>query len=238
MSRIALSQVWLSYRPRGMRGERKAERWALRDVSVEVAAGECVAVIGANGSGKSTLLRVAAGVYSPNRGVATRPARTGAVLDLAVANNRELSGYRALEVYAALDGMTGAQWRRMADQVAEATWLSDAVLRQALSSYSLGMLLRLQFALATVGQRDALVVDEVLAAADDAYRTWAVQRISKAVDLGMSVMIASHDESLVTAIANQVVVLEEGTVSFRGSVKAGFRHHREHLRTDAEEHSA
>lgn len=236
MTGIALTDVWLSYRPRGTRGERQAERWALRDVSVDAAAGECVAIIGANGSGKSTLLRVAAGVYSPNRGTTNRPARTAAVLDLTVSNNRELSGYRALEVYAALDGASGTQWRRMADEVVQATWLPDAVLQQALSSYSLGMLLRLQFALAIVGQRDALVVDEVLAAADDAYRTWALQRVRHAIDLGMAVMIASHDESLVSQIANRVIVLDQGKVAFRGTVERGFHHQR--VSTDASQHRA
>ncbi|HSJ96173.1 MAG TPA: ATP-binding cassette domain-containing protein, partial [Myxococcota bacterium] len=49
-------------------GVRYGERWALRDVSFEVAAGEVVALLGPNGAGKTTLLSVLAGLFAPQEG--------------------------------------------------------------------------------------------------------------------------------------------------------------------------
>ena len=89
MAIIELDEVWLSYRPRGERGEREAPRWALRDISLSVAAGECVGVLGANGSGKSTLLRVIAGIFTPTRGSARLAPSIGCVLDLTLGLNRD-----------------------------------------------------------------------------------------------------------------------------------------------------
>lgn len=230
MSVIEMSGVWLSYRPRGTRGQRKAPAWALRDVDLEVPAGECVALIGANGSGKSSLLRVAAGVFRPSRGVATVAPETALVLDLTLGLNRDLSGYQALEVYAAVDGITGRRWQALREEVVAATHLTDRVLRHALSSYSLGMLLRLQFALAVAERRPALVVDEVLAAADSSYRSLAIGQIEAATDRGAAVLIASHDSSLIRALAQRAVILSDGAVVFDGPVSEGLRRYAKSMR--------
>ena len=87
---------------------------ALRDVSLEVRAGELVALIGANGAGKSTLLRAIAGLLAPTAGrvavdgrdvtgqapeallragVALVPERRRIFRDLTVLDNLELGGY-------------------------------------------------------------------------------------------------------------------------------------------------
>lgn len=223
MNVIELSDVWLSYRPRGSRGQRQAAVWALREIDLTVGAGECVALVGSNGSGKSTLLRVAAGIFEPSRGRVLRARETGAVLDLTIGVNRDLSGYQALEVYAAVDGINGARWRQIRDEVAAATWLDPQVLERSLSTYSLGMLLRLQFALAITYQRDALVVDEVLAAADGTYRAWACERILEARDRGAAVLMASHDPDLAKALAKRVVILDKGQIRYDGPVVRGLQ---------------
>src|SRR5512139_21580 len=65
---------------------------ALRDVSLSVAAGERVALIGANGAGKTTLLRVMAGIFEPNAGVVTSRGRISPVFDMFLGIDNELSG--------------------------------------------------------------------------------------------------------------------------------------------------
>jgi ABC-type polysaccharide/polyol phosphate transport system ATPase subunit len=223
MSVIAMADAWLSFRPRGDRGQRQAAVWALREVNLDIAAGECVAVMGPNGCGKSTLLRVAAGIYQPDRGQVIRPANTAGVLDLTMGQNRELSGYQALELFAALDGKTASQWRSIRPTVIESTKLPAAGLERALSTYSLGMLLRLQLALALCEGRDALVLDEVLAAADSSYRHAAVEQVRQLIDNGVAVLLASHDTSLIRDLAQRVVVIERGEIIYDGTVTAGIQ---------------
>jgi ABC-type polysaccharide/polyol phosphate transport system ATPase subunit len=222
MAAISLDGVWLEYRPRGSRGRREAARWALRDISLEIDAGERVGVIGANGSGKSTLLRLAVGIFSPDRGEARVPQLAGAVLDLTAGQNRDLSGFQALEVYAAIDGMPGPVWRQQRDAIVAATRLDSEVLSQSLSTYSLGMLLRLHFAVVTVGHRDAIAVDEVMSAADETYREWAMSELARFAENGAAIVLASHDDDLLRQHADRVVVLDQGTVQFIGSPDAAF----------------
>ena len=68
-----------------VRGRRRtgppAERWALRDVDLELGRGESLAVIGPNGSGKSTLLRIVAGISRPTTGRLSVEGRVAAIGD-------------------------------------------------------------------------------------------------------------------------------------------------------------
>lgn len=223
MAVIELSETWLSFRPRGAKGQREAAVWALRGVNLEVNAGECVAVMGPNGCGKSTLLRVAAGIYRPTRGTVVQPRKTAAVLDLSMGLNRDLSGYQVLELLAAIDGQSASQWRAILPSIIEATRLTPKTLERALSTYSLGMVLRLQVALALCERNDALVLDEVLAAADSSYRSWITDQIKQQIDDGVAVLLASHDMSLVRGLAKRVVVIERGEVVHDGAVRSGIQ---------------
>jgi ABC-type polysaccharide/polyol phosphate transport system ATPase subunit len=83
------------------------------------------------------------------------------------------------------------------------------------------MLLRIQLALAIAERREALVIDEVLAAADGEYRAWATGQIRAQADDGAAVLIASHDAALTRSLAQRVVVLERGAVAFSGPVSEG-----------------
>ena len=221
MNAVEFADVWLSYRPRGPRGQRRAAVWALRDVNLSIGRGERVAVVGPNGSGKSTMLRLAAGVFEPTQGHVLRASQAAAVLDLTSGMNRDLSGSQVLDVYAALDGVSSLQWKHLKPRVIDATRLEPSALEHSLSTYSLGMLLRLQFGLAICQHRDLFVLDEVLSAADDAYRTWAVEQLIDATDGGTALLFTSHDERLIRSLAEKVVVLFRGAVAFEGSVEEG-----------------
>ncbi|HEU0335109.1 MAG TPA: ATP-binding cassette domain-containing protein, partial [Gaiellaceae bacterium] len=68
------------------------EVWALRDVSLEVAPGEAVGLVGRNGSGKSTLLRVVAGIIKPTSGRVAVGGRVGSLLELGAGFHPDFTG--------------------------------------------------------------------------------------------------------------------------------------------------
>lgn len=147
-ARLTVSKVWKSYRRHPV----------LRDVSLDVAAGESVAVVGENGSGKSTLLRVCAGLLAPDDGGVKVSGRVGycpqtpGVLDLLTA-----------EEHLVLFGLVAGLGRAEAlDQggalLAELGFRADSgTVAGALSG---GARQKLNLALALLGEPDVLLLDE------------------------------------------------------------------------------
>ena len=74
--------------------EQKEVFWALNNISLSIAPGETVGLIGKNGSGKSTMLKIIAGILTPTSGKVSLPpkARIGAMIELGVGFDSELTG--------------------------------------------------------------------------------------------------------------------------------------------------
>ena len=93
-----------------VRGFRKLkvqeEFWALQDVSLEVAAGEMVGVIGRNGAGKSSLLRLVGGIGQPDKGRIVVEGRLGALIELGAGFHPELTGRENVYMNGVISGLT------------------------------------------------------------------------------------------------------------------------------------
>ena len=107
---------------RATRPERQDRReiWALHDVSLEIAEGEAVGIIGRNGSGKSTLLKLIAGIYRPTSGrlLVRRDARIGTMIELGGGFHPELSGRENVYLNASVYGLDRTEVDRIYDAVA------------------------------------------------------------------------------------------------------------------------
>ncbi|HEX4888994.1 MAG TPA: ATP-binding cassette domain-containing protein, partial [Alphaproteobacteria bacterium] len=89
------------------------EKLAVQDISLKLAAGQVLGVIGRNGAGKSTLLKLVMGVVLPDQGSVSLNGRVTGLLELGTGFNPELPGYENIAFNAALLGMTPAE---VADQ--------------------------------------------------------------------------------------------------------------------------
>ena len=118
---------------------------ALRDVSIEVRAGERVGLIGRNGSGKSTLLKLIAGVLQPTLGSVRVEGSVQSMLELGVGFNPDFTGRENILLHGSLLGL---HRREIFDRFPEITAFAEIgeFMDRPLKHYSSGMVLRLAFA--------------------------------------------------------------------------------------------
>lgn len=198
-------------------GPRHELRWALQDVSFEIAPGEAFAIVGTNGSGKSTLLKLIAGTTSTTTGTIEVNGNVSALLELGLGFHPEFTGRQNAIMAASLRGMSST---RLAERMHEIEAFADIgdFIDQPVRTYSSGMQARLAFSVATVVRPDVLIVDEALAVGDRFFSHKCMGRIRDFVDQGTALLFVSHDPAAVKALCRRALLLEKGRVLEIGEV--------------------
>lgn len=189
--------------------------WALREVSLSVAGGEAVGLIGHNGSGKSTLLRMIAGIFVPTSGTVRVAGKAGGLFELAAGFNPELSGLDNISLSGALMGYSRHEVTRRTPDIIEFSELGEFI-DVPVKTYSSGMALRLGFAVASAFEPEALLVDEVLAVADEHFQRKAYRRLRELRDRGHAVVVVSHEMAAIHDLCPRAVWLDGGRVCADG----------------------
>jgi lipopolysaccharide transport system ATP-binding protein len=205
--------------------DRGRVRWALRDVSLELAAGRSLGVVGHNGAGKSTLLRLLSGLGRPTRGTVSVDPDSASVLNLGAAFDLESSGRENAYTGALVGGMDRAEARRLVPAVlrfAELEDFADAPVR----TYSDGMRLRLAFGVVAESRPRLLALDEVLSVGDLAFRRKCEDRIAEMRDLGTSLVLVSHSLDDIVRTCDQAAWLHHGAIRATGAVDAVLEEYR------------
>ena len=184
-------------------GPARARHQVLFDVDISVPAGQCVAIIGASGSGKSTLTRILLGLETPDGGDvryrgASIEGRAGAP-QLRVL--RDESGIVYQNPFASLD--------------------PDEIMWRYPMDLSGGQAQRVAIARAIVTGPSVLLADEAMSAIDVAARVQILDAFAaiRARNPRMAMLFVSHDLGVVQHIADRVLVLHEGRVVERGTVR-------------------
>lgn len=207
-----------------VRGRYKAaeRRRILKNVSLTVDAGERVGIIGANGSGKSTLLKVIAGILRPNAGEVRIDGSVAPLIELGAGFDPELSLYDNIVLYGVLLGHGAARMAKRADEILAFAELADQrdVPAKTLSS---GLLARLGFAVATDVRPDILLLDEVFAVGDEAFRQKSYARIQGYTSDRTAVLIVSHDLAFMEQWCSRTICVQNGRIAFDGNPAAAIR---------------
>src|SRR6516165_6223017 len=164
---------------------------ALRNINVNLKPGDRLGLIGRNGAGKSTLLRVLAGIYHPTIGTVQCHGSRVPLTDIQVGYEEEATGREMILIRGLLLGLTRAEIKAKAAEIAEFTELGE-FLDLPMRTYSSGMALRLLFSIATSIDADILLMDEWISAGDQAFIKKADQRLQTIVDRAHILVIASH----------------------------------------------
>src|SRR3954451_12518201 len=197
------------------RGRIDATIWAMRDVSFEVPEGAGVGVIGRNGAGKTTLLKLISRVTWPTSGRVSVAGRVVSLIELGAGFHPELTGRENVYLGGGLFGLSRRDIDRRFDdieQVAEVKRLIDTPMKR----YSSGLYARLGFAVAIYSDPDVVLVDEVLAVGDAAFRRRALEALRRLIAEGKTVLFISHDMWNVRRLCSDILWMEDGGVRAYG----------------------
>jgi lipopolysaccharide transport system ATP-binding protein len=205
-------------------GDQLEEFWALRDVNFEIKAGELVSIIGRNGAGKTTLLKILSRITEPTTGRVEVKGRVNSLLEVGTGFHPELSGRENIFLNGAILGMSRSEMRRRFDEIVEFSGV-EKFIDTPVKRYSVGMYVRLAFAVAAHLEAEILVIDEVLAVGDAEFQTRCLNRMSEVAGSGRTVLFVSHNFAAVAALTRRSIVLQGGRLSFDGPVEAGLAHY-------------
>ena len=181
---------------------------ALRNINIQAAPGDCVALLGRNGAGKTTLLRIAAGLSRPAKGTVTINGGIG-WLGHGIGVYEELSAYENLVVFGQLHGLpdpkkTAHSWleRTGLDRVA------DALVRE----FSRGMRQRLAVARAFLHEPQVVLFDEPFTSLDDRAIALLQSLFAEAIGKGRTVIMSTHQLREAMELSTHVVMLQRGSM--------------------------
>ena len=207
---------------------RDNEFWAVRGVSLSVKRGETLGLIGHNGAGKTTLLRMLNGLIKPDQGRIEIKGRMQALIALGAGFNPVLSGRENIYINASVLGFSKSQIDGLYDQIVDFSGLEEFI-DMPVQSYSSGMAVRLGFSVAAHLEPDILLVDEVLAVGDLAFKTKCQTRIQDLRDCGVAIILVSHNLHTISHVCNRAITFEKGRVIFEGDTDQAIDAYRESL---------
>lgn len=195
---------------------RPSEFWALNGVSIEIRRGECLGLIGRNGAGKTTLLKLLNGLIKPDSGRIEMRGRVGALIALGAGFNPILSGRENIYVNASVLGMSRKEISAHLDEIIDFAEIADFI-DSPVQNYSSGMQVRLGFAIATAIDPDVLLLDEVLAVGDAAFRNKCYRRIAS-MRRKAAIVFVSHNMEQVSRVCGLGMVLASGRTQYVGHI--------------------
>lgn len=190
---------------------------ALKNISLEIRAGERVGLLGHNGAGKSTFLKMAAGLYPISSGQRIIEGTVRALFDLSLGFEPDATGRENILYRGLLLGLSPRLLREIEEEVVAFADLGEFI-DYPIKTYSAGMQVRLAFAISTAVGGDILLLDEVMGAGDAMFMAKAKKRMLDLVERAKILILASHDFSALQNICQRGIVFYHGEIVFDGEI--------------------
>jgi ABC-2 type transport system ATP-binding protein len=191
------------------RKTRPGEFWALRGVTFSVQAGEAIGVVGRNGQGKSTLLKLVAEVVLPDEGVVGVRGGVAPLIEITGGFVNDLSVRENVYLTAGLHGMKKSEIDQRFDEIIEFAEIGD-FLDTPYKHLSSGMKVRIAFSVVSRLEEPIILVDEVLAVGDKAFKEKCYRRIEELLAGGRTLFIVSHSEKDLRRFCTRGLYLDKG----------------------------
>lgn len=199
------------------RRNRPGEFWALRNVSFSVQRGESIGVVGRNGQGKSTLLKLVTGVVLSDEGTVDVTEGVAPLIEITGGFVDDLSVRDNVFLTAGLHGMTRKQVESRFDDIIEFAEIADFI-DTPYKHLSSGMKVRIAFAVISRLEEPIILVDEVLAVGDKAFREKCYRRIEELLAGGRTLFFVSHNERDLRRFCTRGLYLDKGALVLDGPI--------------------
>jgi ABC-type polysaccharide/polyol phosphate transport system ATPase subunit len=189
----------------------KSHYRALDNVSLKIAQGERVGIIGLNGAGKSTILRVMSGIFQPTFGEVKIIGRVSPLLDFATGLELHHTGLENIRIRLMFLGEPPDSIEKKIDQIVDFCELGEFIDLPA-RTYSTGMFMRLAFAISTAINPEILVADEVVGSGDAQFADKAKRRLEDMLSIDRTTILSSHSMELIRKFCDRVIWLHHGKI--------------------------
>ena len=198
---------------------------ALHDVTLDIATGEAVGIVGRNGAGKSTLLKLLTRITAPSAGRIELSGRVGSLLEVGTGFHPELTGRENIYLNGTLLGMRSREIQRRFDDIVAFSGV-ERFLDTPVKRYSSGMYVRLAFSVAAHLETEILAIDEVLAVGDAEFQARSLAKMRDVAKDGRTVLYVSHQLQTVSALCTSAIYLDSGRLAFHGAVDGALDRYR------------
>lgn len=216
--RDALSGLGARLLGKGDELEAQRSFWALQNVSFDVEDGETFGLVGPNGAGKSTILKLLSRITRPTSGHSQVNGKVAALIEVGAGFHPDLTGRENIYLNASILGMNDAEIRRKFDSIVSFAEL-ESFIDTPVKRYSSGMYVRLGFSVAVHVEPEVLLVDEVLAVGDYMFREKCIDKINEFRNSGKTMVVVSHDRSMLEKLCDRALLLHHGQVISQGAVR-------------------
>ncbi len=133
------------------------------------------------------------------------------MLSVTLGMEMEATGFENLYLRGAVMGMRKEETDFLVAEIAEFSELGD-YLNMPMRTYSSGMMMRLAFSMATSVNADIVLMDEWLSVGDQGFSAKAERRLKKMIDNANILLLASHDQKLLSSTCDRIIHLEHGKI--------------------------
>ena len=187
----------------------------LKDISLNIKKGECVALIGVNGSGKSTLLKLMTKIIYPTTGTIKTYGKLTSLLELGAGFHPDFTGRENIYFNASIFGLTKKDIDKRIEEIIEFSELGEFI-DNPIRTYSSGMYMRLAFSVAINVDAEILLIDEILAVGDQHFQEKCFAKLKQLKATGKTIVIVTHSLGVVKDMCHRAVWIYNGEFRLDG----------------------
>ena len=202
----------------GTKPDEPGDFWALKDVSLDIEQGKTIGLVGGNGAGKTTLLKIISRITAPTKGSVRIKGRVGSLLEVGTGFHPDLTGRDNVFLYGTILGMNRAEVKSKFDDIVGFAEL-EQFIDTPIKHYSSGMYVRLAFAVSAFLESEIIILDEVFAVGDIAFRTKCYQRLEELIKARHTILFVAHEPNLITRFCDSAIWLHKGSIEAYGPVE-------------------